>query len=42
MTRKQKGSKSFKRTSNHRKNFINWSINQLNLDNIKEIGLERI
>ena len=42
MTNKKKGSKSFKRTQSHRKNFINWSINQLNFTNVKEIRLEKI
>ncbi len=37
-----KGSKSFKRTQNHRENYINWSIKQLNLKNYKEIKLENI
>lgn len=38
----KKGSKRFKRKQEERKNFINWSINQLNLDNVKEIRLEKI
>jgi len=42
MTRKKKGSKAFKRAQDHRKNHINWSINQLNVSNIKELRLERI
>lgn len=42
LSKKKKGSKAFKRKQEHRKNFINWSINQLNLDNIKEIRLEKI
>lgn len=42
LARKKKGSKSFKKTQEHRKNFINWSINQLNLSNIKEIRVEKI
>jgi transposase len=39
---KKKGSNKFKQAQDHRTNFINWSINQLNLDNIKEVRLERI
>ena len=42
LSRKQKGSNGFKRSQDHRKNFINWTINQLNLDNIDIVGLERI
>lgn len=42
LARKRKGSKSFKRTQEHRLNFINWSINQLNFKGIKEIKLEKI
>lgn len=42
MSRKTKGSNGFKRTQQHRTNYINWSINQLNLDNIKEVKLENI
>lgn len=42
MSRKTKGSLSFKKSQDHRKNYINWSINQLNLNNIKEIRLENI
>ena len=37
-----KGSRSFGSTQEHRKNFINWSINQLNFNNIKELRLEEI
>ncbi len=42
LARKQKGSKAFLRTQNHRTNFINYSINQLNLTGIKEIRIENI
>jgi transposase len=42
MSRKKKGSKAFKRCQDHRKNFINWSVNQLNLSGIKELRLEKI
>lgn len=42
MCRKRKGSNAFKKAQDHRKNYINWSINQLNLDNIKQINLESI
>jgi predicted RNA-binding Zn-ribbon protein involved in translation (DUF1610 family) len=42
MARKKKGSKSFKKASDHRTNFINWSINYLNFSNVKEVRLEEI
>lgn len=42
LTRKRKGSKAFKRAQEHRKNFVNWSINQLNFSNLKELRLEKI
>lgn len=42
LTRRKKGSKGFKRTQQHRKNYINWSINQLDLSNIREVRLEKI
>ena len=42
LSRKKKGSKSFKRTQEHRLNYINWSLNQLNFNNIKELRLEKI
>jgi len=42
MCRKQKGSKAFQRCQSHRTNYINWSINRLNLDNIKTLKLEKI
>ena len=40
LMRKKKGGKAFKRTCAHRKNFINWSINQLNLHG--HIKLEKL
>lgn len=42
LSRKKKGSNAFKRSQMHRENFINWSINQLNIKNIQEIKLEDI
>ena len=42
MSRKRKGSKAFRKAQAHRKNIIHWSINQLNLDGIKEIKLEEV
>lgn len=42
LSRKKKGSKGFKRAQDHRKNYINWSLNQLNFDEIKEVSLEKL
>ena len=42
MSRKKKGSKGFERTQSHRKNYINWSINQLNLDGVRQVNIENI
>jgi len=42
LARKTKGSKGFARTQKHRKNFINWSINQLNFRGVKEVRLEKV
>ena len=42
LSRKKRGSKAFKSCQDHRKNFIHWSINQLNFDHIKEVKLEEV
>ena len=42
IARKQKGSRAFRRAKAHQENYINWSINQLNLSNIKVLKLEKI
>lgn len=42
LSRKKKGSVSFKKTQQHRKNYINWCINQLNLSDVKEVRIENI
>jgi transposase len=42
LARKKRGSKAFGRAQEHRKNFINWSINQLNFNDIKQINLEKV
>lgn len=42
LARRKKGSKGFKRTQEHRSNYINWSLNQLNFDGVREVRLERI
>jgi hypothetical protein len=42
MARKRWGSKALSASAEHRKNFINWSIRQLNLKGVREIRLENI
>ena len=42
MARKKKGTKAFKKSQDHRKNFIHWSINQLTLKDVKQINFEKI
>jgi transposase len=42
MSRRKKGSKGFRRSSEHRTNYINWSINKLNLDGVQVVNRENI
>lgn len=42
LARKRKGSKAFKKAQDHRKNFINWSVNQISFKGVKQINLEKI
>jgi transposase len=42
LCRKKKGSKGFRRAQAHRKSYINWSLKQLNFENIKEVRLEKL
>lgn len=42
VSRKRKGSKAFKRAKDHQRNFINWSIKQIDFKKVKEIRLEKI
>lgn len=42
LSRKKKGSKGFAKEQAHRENYINWSINQLNLSNAKQVNIENI
>jgi transposase len=42
MNRKKKGSKGFERAQDHRKNYINWSINQLDLSGVGRVNREDI
>jgi IS605 OrfB family transposase len=42
LARKKKGSKGFRRAEAHRTNYINWSVNRLNIQNIKVVRRENI
>ncbi len=42
ISRKKKGSKAFRKAKSHRKNFINYAINQLDFTDVKELRLEDI
>jgi IS605 OrfB family transposase len=42
LSRKRKGSKAFKRAQNHRKDYINWSINRIDFDQIGTLKIEDI
>jgi transposase len=42
LSRRKKGSKGFKKAQDHRTNYINWSLNQLNFSDIKEVRLEKV
>ena len=42
LSRKKKGSKAFKKACTHRKNFVNYSVNQLNFKDVKEVRLEKV
>jgi transposase len=42
LARKKKGSNGFKRTEAHRTNYINWSLNQLNLSGVATVRREKI
>ena len=42
LSRKKKGSKAFKKAQKHKKNFVNYSINQLNFKDVKEVRLEKV
>lgn len=42
LARKRKGSKQFKKAQAHRKNHINWSLNQIAWDTFAEVRLEKI
>ena len=40
LSKKRRGSKGFKRTSDHRRNFINWAFKRLDFNTVKEVRLE--
>ena len=39
---RKKGSNGFREAVTHRKNYVNWSVNQLNLSNVREVRCEAI
>ena len=41
LSRRKKGSVGFREAATHRENYIHWSINQLNFDNVKEVRFEK-
>ena len=42
LSRKKKGSKAFRKAQKHKKNFVNYSVNQLNFKDVKEVRLEKV
>jgi transposase len=42
LSRRNRGSQGFRKAQTHRKNFINWSVNQLELQGVKQICREDI
>ena len=42
MIKKKRGSKNFHDQQDHRTNYVNWCINQLDLSNIKELRVENL
>lgn len=42
LSRKKKGSKGFGQACQHRTNFINWAVNQINLMGVKKVNRENI
>ena len=42
LIKKKKGSKGFAKVSNHRTNYINWSVKQLNFENVNQLRIENI
>jgi IS605 OrfB family transposase len=42
LSRKKKGSEGFRKTDNHRTNYLHWCINRLELNGIRQVNLEKI
>ena len=42
LNRKTKGSKGFARTQSHRTNWIHWSLNRLDISNVRQLNFENI
>ena len=42
LARRKKDSNGFRRAQTHRTNFINWSVNQINLNGVKDVIIENL
>ena len=42
VSRKKKGSNAFAKAKTHQLNFVNWSINNLSFDEVKQLNLEKV
>ena len=42
VSRKKRGSDAFRKAQDHRENFVNWSINQIDLSGVRQVNLEKI
>jgi len=42
LSRKKKGSRAFAKAQAHRSNYINWSVNQLDVKDLKQVNIEDI
>jgi IS605 OrfB family transposase len=42
LARRKRGSNGFRRAQTHRQNFINWSVNKINFDGVKNVVIENI
>ena len=42
MSRQKKGSRAFAKSQEHRKNYIHWCLNQIDLSNIKTLNIEKL
>lgn len=42
LSRRSKGSNGFRRAVEHRTNYVNWSVNRMNLDDVRQVNIEDI